>query len=150
MIDLSKYYSALALQGKSKTATLPCHTIPVARNLRFFGREDVLDKIDNYFTSSQTLSGMSSLALYGLGGVGKSQIALEYAWKRQSDLDVVLWVPAENQIAIQQALSSAATTALHLPNAEPTSHKQNAMLVMEWLRTTGTTRFLNPSVFFVR
>lgn len=137
MVDISKYYSALGAQ-KEHTASDPhCHTIPVPRNLHFFGREESLRQIEDYFKSPQALSGMSSLAIYGLGGVGKSQIALEYAWRKQADLDVVLWVPAENKTAILQALSSIATTALKLPNADPTSHSQNAVLIMEWLRTTG-------------
>ncbi|KAK0120265.1 hypothetical protein ONS95_011670 [Cadophora gregata] len=143
MVDISKYVSTLSLEGQTSPASLPCHNILVARNLRFFGRHETLQQMSEYFSSHEALSGMSSLALYGLGGVGKSQIALEYAWKKQPELDVVLWVPAESQIAIIQALSSIATKTLKLPNADPTSHNQNAVLVMEWLKTTGTCTVLS-------
>jgi hypothetical protein len=137
MVGLTKYYNALALQADSKSLSTPFHTIPVPRNTRFFGRTDILQDIDEYFSSSSPLSGIHSLAIYGLGGVGKTQSALEYAWKKHEVLDVVLWVPAENEITIQQALSHVALTVLKLTGADPTSHKQNAVLVMQWLSTTG-------------
>ncbi|OKL62715.1 hypothetical protein UA08_01361 [Talaromyces atroroseus] len=137
MVDLTKYYQALALQADSKSASIPFHTIPVPRNARFFGRTDVLQEIDEYFFSSNSLSGIHSLAIYGLGGVGKTQAALEYAWKKQEALDAVIWVPAESEIAIQQALSHVALTVLKLTGADSTSHKQNAVLVMQWVNPSA-------------
>lgn len=137
MIDIAMFHNALSLKNSSKPATLPCNTIPVARNMRFFGRQDVLTETDNLLTNSPAGSGMSALAFYGLGGIGKSQTALEYAWIKQPVLDAILWISAENEITIQHGLSLAATKALNLPSAEPQSHQQNAVLVMDWLKNSG-------------
>ena len=141
MVDLTKYYHALALKGESKLTNLPFHTIPLPRNTRFFGRTESLEVIDEYFASTSSVSGTHSLALYGMGGVGKTQTALEYAWKKQGEYDVVLWVPAEEEITLQQALSHVALKELNLNGADATSHKQNAVLMMQWLRTTGKLLF---------
>jgi hypothetical protein len=43
-------------------------------------------------------------ALHGMGGVGKSQLAVEYVYRRQSDYDVIWWIPAEREAQIGSAL----------------------------------------------
>lgn len=137
MIDLSKYAATLALNDRSEHKTLPCHTIPRARNLQFCGRQDSLRALRDYFESPRAQSGMASLAIYGLGGIGQSQLAMEYAWQKQSELDAVFWVAAEAEISVQQGLSHIAVDALNLSGAEAGAHEQNAILVMEWLGKTG-------------
>ncbi|MET7481921.1 FxSxx-COOH system tetratricopeptide repeat protein [Streptomyces sp. NPDC005538] len=47
-------------------------------------------------------------ALHGLGGVGKSQVALEYAYRHQSDYKVICWIPAERESLILTALAGLA------------------------------------------
>lgn len=138
MIDLAMFRNVLSLKNdNTESATLPCNTIPVARNMRFFGRRDILQEIENFLCPSDDRSGMLSIAICGLGGVGKSQIALEYACSKQTQLDAVLWIEAETEITLQQGLSYAAVERLKLPGAEPQAHQQNAILVMDWLSHTG-------------
>jgi len=138
MIDLAKFCKALSLENDStRGATLPCNTIPVARNMLFFGRRDTLTQIDAFLRPSEERPGMLSIAIYGLGGVGKSQVALEYACSKQGDLDTVIWVGAETEISLQQGLSHAAVDRLRLPGAESRAHKQNAIIMMDWLKTTS-------------
>ena len=47
-------------------------------------------------------------ALYGLGGVGKTQLALEYAHRFMADYDLVWWVPSERSEEISVALAELA------------------------------------------
>ena len=38
----------------------------------------------------------SSYVLYGLGGVGKTQIAIEYCFRHRTDFDIIYWLRADN------------------------------------------------------
>ncbi|BCY09377.1 FxSxx-COOH system tetratricopeptide repeat protein [Actinoplanes sp. L3-i22] len=64
------------------------------RNQRFTGRESELSEVRR-----QLLAGgsgpVSIVALQGMGGAGKSQIALEYAHRFRAAYDVVWWVKAD-------------------------------------------------------
>lgn len=62
------------------------------RNLRFTGRDRALDELHSSLNRSE--GGASRVALRGISGVGKSQIAIEYAHRFGNDYDVVWWVNA--------------------------------------------------------
>ena len=47
-------------------------------------------------------------ALQGLGGVGKTQLAVEYAYKFSHDYQVVWWIPADQAALARAALASLA------------------------------------------
>ncbi|KAK7990146.1 hypothetical protein PG989_010461 [Apiospora arundinis] len=117
--------------------TLPCHNLPVAENRRFFGRQDILAQVHDHLTPEDNSSGLSSIALHGLGGVGKTQTALAYAYSNLSKLDAVFWVPADTTLSIQREFSHIATDALHIPEARPQAYQENMLRVMNWLQKTS-------------
>jgi len=138
MINREMFQKMLSLDHKKEqTAQLPCSILPVARNRRFFGRREILAEIDDYLQPCKTSNGLRSMAIYGLGGVGKTQIALEYAYSKKDELDAILWIPAENILALQQGFTKVAVDGLKLPNANSRSHQENMLLVVTWLRQTG-------------
>src|ERR1051326_2709586 len=61
----------------SLTALAPCWGVPLPRNPFFTGRADLLETLQTHLTSGQRGDLSRSYALQGLGGVGKTQIALE-------------------------------------------------------------------------
>ncbi len=68
--------------------------VPVQRNPDFRGRDDLLAEL--YASLNAGAAGEArGRAVYGQGGVGKTQIAVEYAYRHTSDYQLVWWVRAE-------------------------------------------------------
>ncbi|MBW1597175.1 FxSxx-COOH system tetratricopeptide repeat protein [Streptomyces sp. JJ38] len=63
------------------------------RNPRFTGREDLLMVLQQRLTDTQY--GMAACALVGMPGIGKTQLAAEYAHRFTPDYDVVWWIPSD-------------------------------------------------------
>src|SRR5579871_694626 len=65
----------------------------------FSGRERELAAL------SEALAGDAPMAVvHGLGGVGKSSVAREYAWRKREDYSVIWWLNAQTEDAIIDAL----------------------------------------------
>ncbi|KAK1455472.1 hypothetical protein CMEL01_04232 [Colletotrichum melonis] len=125
-------------EAKQDRIRLPCNNLPVAKNKQFFGRKEILQKLDNHLQPASTQKPLSSIALYGLGGIGKTQIALAYAYHKLDDLDAVFWISAQDLHSIQQSFSRVALEALKLPDARPHAYQENMILVLTWMHTTSS------------
>ncbi len=83
------------------------------RNVAFTGRDAMVVRLREGLSST----GQSVVqALHGMGGVGKTQLATEYAWRFANDYDAVWWVEAEQADLIGEQL---ARFAVELGVAEP-------------------------------
>ncbi|NUP61942.1 MAG: hypothetical protein HOW71_07170, partial [Nonomuraea sp.] len=66
------------------------------RNRNFTGREALLDELRKSLTENTTAAVVPRpQALQGLGGIGKTQLAIEYAWACRGSYDLVWWVAAD-------------------------------------------------------
>ncbi|MGI8329937.1 FxSxx-COOH system tetratricopeptide repeat protein [Actinomadura scrupuli] len=79
------------------------------RNPVFTGRDDLLRAVRERLTDAVTA--LVPHGPHGLGGQGKSQLAVEYAYRYSGDYDLVWWIPAEQ---ITLARSSLALLARQL------------------------------------
>ncbi|WRZ31532.1 FxSxx-COOH system tetratricopeptide repeat protein [Streptomyces phaeochromogenes] len=72
------------------------------RNRNFTGRESLLELL--YERLRGGVAAVLPEALHGMGGVGKSQIAVEYVYRHNREYRLVWWIPSEQESQIIQSL----------------------------------------------
>ncbi|WP_340558066.1 FxSxx-COOH system tetratricopeptide repeat protein [Streptomyces sp. GSL17-111] len=70
------------------------------RNPRFTGRDDLLMELQQRLTDVD--QGVSACALVGMPGIGKTQLAAEYAHRFTPDYDIVWWVPSDQRGTLRE------------------------------------------------
>jgi hypothetical protein len=58
---------------------LPCHMVPYGLHPRFFSRADEVTQVRETLDPQEALDKLRVMSTYGLGGVGKTELALHYA-----------------------------------------------------------------------
>ncbi|KUJ16719.1 uncharacterized protein LY89DRAFT_63258 [Mollisia scopiformis] len=116
---------------------LPCYLRnPQQPNPHFVGREDISQELDVVLLPPKHLgrrSELRSFALCGWGGLGKSQIAINYAFTREEFFDAIFWVQADDTTKLSKSFDDIAQ-ALGLVGAADTGDRVvSRSLVLEWL-----------------
>jgi hypothetical protein len=76
------------------------------------------------------------IALTGLGGVGKTQLAVEYAYRRRADYDLVWWIRGEQPTSLlgdYAALADQPLLAVDLGLGEEVRQEAAVAAVRTWL-----------------
>jgi tetratricopeptide (TPR) repeat protein len=76
------------------------------RTQSFTGRDPILESLHEQLTSAGPAG--ARLALHGVGGVGKSAIAIEYAHRFGNHYDVVYWIDARFRASARETLAELA------------------------------------------
>lgn len=107
-------------------------SVPHARNPFFTGREELLHALHEHLNREHMMALTQSWAISGLGGIGKTQIALEYAYRYRHDYHAVFWLSAASR---ETLLSGFATIAelLRLPEKEEHDQQKVLQAVKKWL-----------------
>lgn len=108
----------------------PVWNIPHNRNINFIGREDFLADLHTALNSRKRPR--LAQAIVGQAGVGKTEIAIEYAFRHAADYEVVWWLRAE---ALASDYGSLAKE-LKLPEKELSGQNVVVNSVQEWLGQT--------------
>ena len=113
------------------SAAAPIWRVPYRRNVSFTGREGLLEELHRALTRG------AAVALTGLGGIGKTQLALEYAYRHRDEYRVVWWVRADDEATLAADYAGLAA-ALGLAEREAKEQAMVVAAVRLWLeQNTG-------------
>jgi tetratricopeptide (TPR) repeat protein len=102
--------------------------MPISENHFFTGREEILHQLQDGLHFRQ------AVALTGLGGMGKTQIAAHYGYSHRHEYRAVLWCLADSVASLNLGLAAMARI-LDLPEKEATEQKIIIAAVKNWLAT---------------
>jgi hypothetical protein len=83
-------------------------TMPLPPASFFAGREQELDRLRSLLNGGDQAA-VLPYALYGMGGVGKTRLAVEYVHRHHTEYERIWWIDAEQPAVIRQQLASLVT-----------------------------------------
>jgi hypothetical protein len=112
------------------------------RNPNFTGRGELLQALRMQLAETATGAVVQAQVIHGLGGVGKTQLAVEYAHRFASDYDLIWWISAEQPATIREGLAALARR-LGLPELRSLEDQMAALFDElgqrdRWLLSTTT------------
>ena len=107
------------------------HNPPFKRNPYFTGRSSQLDKLHTLLRAGKQVA--LTQAISGLGGIGKTQLALEYAYRHQKSYHDIFWAHADTEDSLMASYVLLAGL-LHLPEYEEADQNKVKEAVEHWLR----------------
>ena len=128
--EVAEGFIRLLPKPPPKTAAALRH-LPILKNDLFTGRA-----ADLRWIADTLASGRPAALLHGMGGVGKTQLAAEYARRHADDYQVVWWVTAETDTEADAGYDKLAQ-ALNLPGRVATNAEQTRNAVLDWMNQQG-------------
>src|SRR3954471_20044891 len=100
------------------------------RNWRFVDRPTVFEMLDH------TIKTHGECTLCGLGGIGKSQIALEYCYRNQDNYQYIFWIDADTEESLQNSFMEVTRRLdlLGLVSTKSTSPDDLVLCAIMWLQ----------------
>jgi hypothetical protein len=118
---------------------LPCYMLRAqSRNKHFTGRESMLQLLEERLCPDPqpqySADGRPhAFTLCGLGGMGKTQTALEFAYSRKEKFDAVFWIQADEAVKIDETFSQIAVELRLLSALEAKDRIVSRNAVLAWL-----------------
>ncbi|KAG5950576.1 hypothetical protein E4U53_004812 [Claviceps sorghi] len=99
-----------------ETGPVRYNNITCAANSDISCGKDILEAVHRCLDPKMDTSTLKSVALFGMGGVEKTQVAIHYVHRELQTFDVILWITAENAISIRQRFRMIANKLSLLEN----------------------------------
>jgi len=112
----------------------------VARNATFSGRDEILDRLYHALEVSHSekaskKTSCKSCTIHGVGGLGKSQVALEYTYRYRDLYKYIFWIRAETDAVLADSfLSILQKVGI---DGGPAVLERKIGMVREWLEQAG-------------
>ena len=108
----------------------PTWSVPHIRNTHFTAREDILLELRAALTSGEPAAWKQ--AITGMGGVGKTQIALEYIYRHMAEYQIIWWIRSEELATMASDYANLAEP-LGLPEKDSIDQTEIVRAVKSWL-----------------
>lgn len=147
--------SNITATGTQNRKTRKINATEKFRNLNFYGREEYMASLHEKFSpgNAAELANEEDLkqsptfcVVHGLPGVGKTQIALEYAHRFEADYDALFWLPSEQESELNKNFKAIVR---RLKKSDPDFEKEFGdedsqveplEIAREWLQYTSRYR----------
>jgi tetratricopeptide (TPR) repeat protein len=101
------------------------------RNLVFVDRDETLAELDTVISQE---SDASPAVVHGLGGTGKSTLALQVAHRNRSRYNPVWWISADSAVSVTQGLAELAARLNPAENLAAKTSTEAAAWAVSWLQ----------------
>jgi hypothetical protein len=108
----------------------------------FIGRDTELEQIENILLSNSNYSTRKVLILGGMGGIGKTQLAINYAKRHCTSYSSVFWLNATSESTLNSSLRDMANRILPPETVSKLDDDQLRIQVSNWLSELDNTRWL--------
>jgi hypothetical protein len=129
----------------------PITTVDMYRNYSFVGRVDIVERMTKFLLQSENEPNLADTEnplgtgeprcciLRGIGGVGKTQTALEYSFVHRKKYDAVFWLPAGRDTKLKSAFADIARKLKLVPETggKDDDPKEKVEVARKWLEKTG-------------
>ncbi|MDR2999709.1 MAG: tetratricopeptide repeat protein [Fibromonadaceae bacterium] len=119
--------------------SLPFNNLPFVRNIYFTGRDSIFEDIYSGFESGNITSQIQVIT--GMGGFGKTQTALEYAYRYANKYDYIWWVQAETDATVLMSYKNFAVK-MKLLNEDQQDSELIIETVLSWMSSHSKWLFI--------
>ncbi len=103
------------------------------RNPFFTGREELLEELERRLAAAKRVA--STQAITGLGGIGKTQTAVEFCYRHRADYPYVFWADASSADALRASYAQMAQRLKITTRETPVD--EAAEMFQHWLSERG-------------
>ena len=113
----------------------------------FVPRNREIQQLESVFKPLPQSNQRSLFVVYGLGGIGKTQLCADFARRNYGHFSAVLWLDGTSKDALRQSLADA---AYRIPNYQATEWlhtsqvnvQETVEILLRWLSRSGNTQWL--------
>jgi tetratricopeptide (TPR) repeat protein len=113
----------------------PCNIPYTSLGTLFKGRDAFIVELRQQLTSEAPVGIRGKRTIHGMGGVGKTRAAIEYAWKHANDYNALLFISADTPEALRSNFAAlCGPLVLNLPEQDQKEQAIQVEATLRWLR----------------